>query len=61
MHYPMKSIEIYNLLGANVFTETISKESRKKIYLKNLEEGIYFVKISDGLKSLSRKLIVHHN
>ncbi len=52
------NIEILNLLGEKVFTENIFNESKKEIDLKDISDGIYFLKVLDGEKSYSRKLIV---
>ena len=50
-----------NILGENIFTETIYSESQKEINLKNISAGIYFVIVFDGEKQYIRKLIVAHD
>ena len=54
-------LEITNPLGVNVFSETIFNQSRKEIDLKNILQGIYFVRVFDGQKHYCKKLIVVHN
>ncbi len=51
-------VEIKNLFGENVFIENILNESRKEINLKNIAQGIYFVKVFDREKYYCKKLIV---
>ncbi len=36
-------IEIYNVLGEDIFSDKIMNESKKEIQLKNVRDGIYFV------------------
>ncbi|MEP7171176.1 MAG: T9SS type A sorting domain-containing protein [Bacteroidota bacterium] len=55
------NIEILNILGENVFAENIFIESKKEINLKNIADGIYFVKVFDGEKYYCKKLIVEHD
>jgi hypothetical protein len=47
-------LEIYNSIGERVYSEKLKSET---IYL-NHPPGIYFVKVSDGEKVLSQKLII---
>jgi hypothetical protein len=51
-------IEIYNVLGENVFTEDIFNVSQKEIHINNINAGIYFVKVRDGEKEYSKKLMI---
>ncbi len=51
-------IEINNLIGQKIFNETILNVSQKEIHLKNVESGIYFVKVRDGEKEYSEKLVI---
>lgn len=54
----IKSIEVYNLLGASVFrTDPILNNNSYEINLTNLPKGIYAVKISDETNSIQRKII----
>src|SRR6185436_3078769 len=52
------SLEIYNVLGKKVFESTIFNVSQKEIHLKNIEAGIYFVKVKDGEKEYCKKLVI---
>jgi hypothetical protein len=54
-------VELYNVMGEKVFGETIFNLSKKEISLKNISEGIYFVKVFDGEKSYCKKLIVKND
>lgn len=51
-------IEVFNILGENIFGGLIYSQSKKEINLKNISSGIYFVKVFDGAKSYCKKLIV---
>ena len=58
------TIAILNILGVPInigIAENIFNESKKEIHLKNISQGIYFVKVFDGEKSYCKKLIVEHN
>jgi hypothetical protein len=50
------TLEIYNVLGEKVFFETL--KSKQQTFNCKLEQGIYFVKVSDGENILTQKLIV---
>jgi hypothetical protein len=52
------NVEILNILGENVYSENIFNKSKEEINLKNISEGIYFVKVFDGEKNYCKKLIV---
>ncbi len=54
-------MHLCNVLGENVFEEIISTESLKEIQLKNISDGIYFVKVLDGGKHFVKKLIVEQD
>ena len=47
------SISIYNLLGA----EVITKSNTNKIDVSELSNGVYIIKISDGVSQIDRKFI----
>ncbi|MEO8151373.1 MAG: T9SS type A sorting domain-containing protein [Bacteroidia bacterium] len=51
------TIEVYNVIGENIFSESIYNES-KEINLKNISRGIYFVKVYDGEKIFTQKIII---
>ena len=54
-------IEIYNIIGENIFRDLIYSPSKTEINLKNIPSGIYFVKAFDGKKSYCKKLIIEEN
>jgi len=54
-------VVIFNVLGENVFEINISNELKTEINLKNISAGMYFVKVSDGEKQYTKKLIVEDN
>ena len=51
-----KSIQIFDVLGKNVFSKTISGNT--KVESLNLRSGIYILKVSENGKSTSSKLII---
>lgn len=51
----IKQIEIYNLLGENIYT-LLSKQNSNEIDLSYFQKGIYFVKIYDGVKYYIEKI-----
>ena len=53
----IKKIEIYNLLGESIYT-VFSQQISGEIDLSNFQKGIYFVKIYDGEKIHTEKLII---
>lgn len=55
------SVKILNILGANIFTTNICNETKKEINLKNISDGIYFVKVFDGEKYYCKKLIIERD
>jgi uncharacterized delta-60 repeat protein len=55
------TVELWNVMGERVYTENISNESKKEIDIKNISNGIYFVKVFDGEKSYCKKLIIEHD
>jgi len=55
----VSSIEIYNLLGERIYTNLKCKQqTSREIDLTNFPEGIYFVKIYNGMKSHSKKIVI---
>jgi hypothetical protein len=54
-------VEIVNTLGESVFTEKIVNELKKEISVKNISNGIYFVKVFDGEKYYCKKIIIEHD
>jgi hypothetical protein len=55
------AIEIFNILGRRVFTKNIYNAVKEEIDLQVISNGIYFVKLFDGEKYYSNKLIIEHN
>ena len=52
------TIEIYTFLGERVFSETVTLSSQKDVNLQNSAPGIYFVKILDGERRYSQKVMI---
>ncbi len=52
------TLEIFNTIGEEVFEQKIQNTSSAEINLRNISSGIYFVKIVDGEKFYSEKLVV---
>jgi hypothetical protein len=50
-------LEIFNPLGEKIYS-AILNASEKEIDLKNATAGIYFVKVSDGDKTYTQKLVI---
>ncbi len=53
---PMENIEIYNILGQNVNTKTLSKSS-ETINVSPLRDGVYIAKVSSGINSKTFKFV----
>lgn len=60
-NYRKAKIEIHNVIGETIYNDVMDRESKKEINLKNINSGIYFMKVFDGEKSYCQKLIVEHN
>jgi len=54
-------VEIVNILGEKIFTETILSETIKEIIIPNLSTGLYFVNVFDGEKYICKKIIAAQN
>jgi hypothetical protein len=62
----INSIEIYNMLGNKVYTLNDFKrqttnwtgQASNEIDLSNFQKGIYFVKIYDGQKTQTKKIVI---
>ena len=50
------TLTIYNLIGESIYT-TILNENRTQLSLSNFDKGIYFIKIIDGDKSITQKIV----
>jgi hypothetical protein len=55
------NVKISNIIGEEVFTESIFGNSKKEINLKNIQSGIYFVKLFDGEKYYCKKVIIERD
>jgi Secretion system C-terminal sorting domain len=53
--FETKTIEIYNVVGAKVMS---SKATNSPINIAQLNTGVYMVKITEGQKTATRKLVV---
>ncbi|RAR46816.1 S8 family peptidase [Flavobacterium lacus] len=51
----MAAVEIFNALGQSVFQSMMPNE--KQVDVSNLSSGMYFVKVSDGNQSATKKII----
>jgi hypothetical protein len=54
-------IEITNVFGEKVFEQEIELSSKREVSFENVSSGIYFVKLRDGNKQITRKLVVERN
>jgi len=55
----LSSIEIYNLIGEKIYNQSnLKQQTSNEIDLSKSQKGIYFVKIYDGIKMYSQKIIV---
>jgi len=56
---PLSSIEIYNTLGEKIESKFIlTLKTSHEVDIQGIDEGIYILKIYDGPKTYSRKIIV---
>jgi poly(3-hydroxybutyrate) depolymerase len=56
----ISTIEIYNMLGVQIYTlSNLSQETSKEIDLSNFPKGIYFAKIYDGNKNHTEKIVIN--
>ncbi len=51
------SIEIFNVVGEKIYSKAIQNE-KTEINLRNENTGIYFVKISNGETSVTKKIVI---
>ena len=60
VNYELKNnnatLTIYNLIGENIYTATLFENSTQ-LSLTNYDKGIYFIKIIDGDKSITQKIV----
>jgi len=51
-------IEIINILGESIYQHRLQNTLNLYIRLKNIPGGIYFVKVSDGERNFSKKIVI---
>jgi len=51
----MASVEIFNALGQSVFQAKMRNDKQRDV--SNLSSGMYFVKVSNGNQSTTKKII----
>ena len=52
------TVEIYTVMGERIFNKAVSLTSNLEINLKNSSPGIYFVKVMDGERRYSKKIMI---
>ena len=52
------TVEIYTVMGERIFSKAVSLTSNLEINLKNSSPGIYFVKVMDGERRYSQKIMI---
>lgn len=52
------TVEIYSMLGGNVFIENISDKLETEIELKNVSSGMYLIKVYDGKSAYNSKIVI---
>jgi hypothetical protein len=57
-HNKLQTVEIYNIVGKLIYSETIKNRSTFNINISQSPKGIYFVKFNDGEKITTEKIIV---
>lgn len=59
-NFGLASIRIFSETGVTIWSESvISRKDNHEIDISSLQEGVYFVQISDGKKHLTEKVVVH--
>jgi hypothetical protein len=53
-----QSVEVYNLTGEKIYSNTNISQSIFDIDISSSPKGIYFVKITDGEKTQTKKLVI---
>jgi hypothetical protein len=53
-----QTIEIYNMLGENIYTSSTNKTKINNINMSDSPKGLYFVKLIDGEKTSTQKIII---
>jgi hypothetical protein len=52
------NVEVFNSIGQQVYSEEISNSINKKEINLNAAAGIYFVRVRDGEKVFTKKLVI---
>ena len=52
------TVEVYTVMGERIFNKAVSLTSNLEINLKNSSPGIYFVKVMDGERRYSQKIMI---
>ena len=53
-------LEVYNAFGERILLEAIHFDSQMEINLKDVADGFYFLRISDGEGVMTKKVIIQH-
>jgi choice-of-anchor B domain-containing protein len=53
-------LSIKNMLGQNIFTKNFSGSVRDYVDVSHLENGTYFISLTEGEKTFNKKLIISH-
>jgi len=54
------TVEIFNTMGKNIFTDNILNTSEISFNLRNISDGIYLVKVKSGEQVSVKRLVVQH-
>lgn len=54
------NIRIFNVLGSEVYSETITNSGKLEINTAHLESGVYYLSLSSDSETISEKIIVQH-
>lgn len=52
------SVEIKNIFGKNIYTETVFNKTETEINLTDVSPGIYFLRVNNGNQNNCRKLVI---
>jgi len=54
----ISTIEIFNLIGEKIYAQNVNQEKSIEIDISNTSGGIYFLKVSDGVKVYTSKIVL---